>query len=268
MLNKMIDSRVQWIQKLTIAASIALFAPIAALASPGVISAEAVTSDALLQKQSEIDAYVFEQHKEDLAKQGIQVTNTGPVGDKVEIGILDYTDEKAKYLYDIFGTELVKVVEGQQAVLLGSPIASTEGSSSVNNNAVGTTSVTSDALLKKQSEIDAYVFKQNKEDLAKQGIQVTNTGAVGDKVEVGILDYTDKKADYLYNLFGTELVKVVEGQQAVLLDNSAPLTTTTTASVNEAGQSNSQFVPWIIALVVVAIGAIALFSRKLRVSRK
>jgi hypothetical protein len=174
MLNKIIDSRTQWIQKLTIAASIALFAPIAAFASPSVISAEEVT----LQAKS------------------------------------------------------------------------------------------NDALLQKQSEIDAYVFEQHKDELAKQGIQVTNTGAVGDKVEVGILDYTDKKADYLYNLFGTELVKVVEGQQAVLLDNSAPLTTTTTASVNEAGQSNSQFVPWIIALVVVVIGAIALFSRKLRVSRK
>jgi hypothetical protein len=260
MFNKMIESRTQWIQKLTIAASIALFAPIAALASPGVISAEAVTSDALLQKQSEIDAYVFEQHKEDLAKQGIQVTNTGPVGDKVEIGILDYTDEKAKYLYDIFGTELVKVVEGQQAVLFGSPVATTEGSSI----AVGTTSETNDALLQKQNEIDAYVFEQHKDELAKQGIQVTNTGPVGDKVEVGILDYTDEKADYLYNLFGTDLVKVVEGQQAVLLD--APLTPT--ATVNEAGSSMSQYVPWIIALVVVVLGAFALFSRKLRVSRK
>jgi arginine repressor len=265
MLNKMIDSRTQWIQKLTIAASIALFAPIVAFACPGVISAEIVqpqakSSDALLQKQIVIDAYVFEQHKEDLAKQDIQVTNTGVVGDMVEIGILEYTDEKAGYLYDIFGTELVKVVEGQQAVLFGSPVATTEGSSI----AVGTTSETSDVLLQKQSEIDAYVFEQHKDELAKQGIQVTNTGPVGDKVEIGILDYTDEKANYLYSLFGTELVKVVEGQQAVLLD--APLTST--ATVNEAGSSMSQYVPWIIALAVVVLGAFALFSRKLRVSRK
>ncbi len=149
MINKLIDSRTQGIQKLLIAASIALFALLATIANPGISGAEEVhaqtsTNGALLEKQSEIDAYVFEKHADELAEKGIHVTSTGPVGNVVEIGIADYTDEKADYLYGIFGQELVKVVEGQQAVLL-------------DNETVNTTSVGKTASEEAGSSTSLYV---------------------------------------------------------------------------------------------------------------
>jgi hypothetical protein len=150
MFNQLIDLRTQGIQKLLIAAIIGLFAVTATIASPSISRAEAVqsqtvTNDALLQKQSEIDSYVFEKHADELEKQGIHVTNTGAVGNVVEIGITDYTDEKANYLYGIFGKDLVKVVEGQQAVPL-------------NNNVVSTTSVGSTTTDEAGSSASQYVL--------------------------------------------------------------------------------------------------------------
>lgn len=74
---------------------------------------------------------------------------------------------------------------------------------------------------KKQLEIDRYVFADHVKEIADKGITVTNTGVVGDYVEVGITPYTEANANYLYDLFGKDLVKVVEGQQAVTLDTTA-----------------------------------------------
>lgn len=75
--------------------------------------------DELTQKQSEIDQYVFEKHAKDFTDKGITVTNTGVIGDSVEVGILPFNEANAKYIYDIFGKDSVKVVEGVQAMTLG-----------------------------------------------------------------------------------------------------------------------------------------------------
>jgi hypothetical protein len=75
-----------------------------------------------------------------------------------------------------------------------------------------------DVLSKKQMEIDQYVFEQHQEELEKMGIIVTSTGVVGDVVEVSITPYDVKNADYLYELFGKDMVSVVAGEQAVPLE--------------------------------------------------
>jgi len=75
-------------------------------------------NSAVFQKQSEINQYVFEQHKQEIGAKGFTVTHTGPMDAYVEVGITPYSEENAKYLYGIFGGDMVKVVEGQQAVLL------------------------------------------------------------------------------------------------------------------------------------------------------
>ncbi|HYE83030.1 MAG TPA: hypothetical protein VEG39_12800 [Clostridia bacterium] len=80
---------------------------------------QVTVQDELTKKQSEIDQYVFEKHAKDFADKGITVTNTGVIGDVVEVGITPYNEENAKYIYDIFGKEDVKVVEGIQAVTFG-----------------------------------------------------------------------------------------------------------------------------------------------------
>ena len=75
----------------------------------------------LLALQSKIDQYIFVDHVQDIAQAGFKVTNTGPMGDYVEVGILPYTEENAEYLYQLFGRKKVKVVEGVQAYLLPLP---------------------------------------------------------------------------------------------------------------------------------------------------
>ncbi|MBD2869920.1 hypothetical protein [Paenibacillus arenilitoris] len=116
-------ANVNWAAKVVIAASIA-FVPVVASPAVGHVQAAAeqsldgYASKELKELHAKVDAYVFVDHAEELAAEGIQVTNTGPVGDYIEIGILDYSEEKAAYLGDAFDSPLVKVVEGIQAVTL------------------------------------------------------------------------------------------------------------------------------------------------------
>jgi len=83
------------------------------------IQIESVSNeDALTQKQNEIDEYVFQTHKEELEKKGIIVLTTGVIADAVEIGIEPYNAENANYLYEIFGEDMVRVVEAEANVPL------------------------------------------------------------------------------------------------------------------------------------------------------
>lgn len=93
-------------------------------------SDQPVENQALLQKQREIDQYVFEQHKAEIEQHGFKVTHTGQTGEYVEVGITPYSEENATYLYGLFGKERVKVVEGQQAVLMTSDAAANKSSNS------------------------------------------------------------------------------------------------------------------------------------------
>ena len=96
-----------------------VFADTAATDKPVSIQMEQVSaSGPLADKQNEIDKYVFEQHAKDFADKGITVTNTGVMGDAVEVGILPYNQANADYIYGIFGKDMVKVVEGIEASTL------------------------------------------------------------------------------------------------------------------------------------------------------
>lgn len=91
------------------------------------------------KKQLEIDRYVFADHVKEMADKGITVTNTGVVGDYVEVGITPYTEENANYLYGIFGKDLIKVVEGQQAVALNTVSPAAEQAAALTSGPVQTT---------------------------------------------------------------------------------------------------------------------------------
>ncbi len=81
-----------------------------------------VPSD-LLAKQAEIDKYVFDTHASEIVEKGIFVTYTSPADGYVEMGITPYTEENINYLYDIFGTEAVKIAKGVDAILFQSDVA-------------------------------------------------------------------------------------------------------------------------------------------------
>lgn len=82
--------------------------------------------DVLTQKQQEIDLYVFEQYNKDFEEKGITVTSTGVINGYVEVGITPFNEGNANYLYEIFGKDQVRVVEGIQAVTLGASIDNPE----------------------------------------------------------------------------------------------------------------------------------------------
>lgn len=97
----------------------AAFADAGGASDRAAIGMESQSLDPLMQKQQEIDRYVFEEHARDLESKGIMVTNTGVMGDYVEVGITPYNDENAAYLYEALGKQQVKIVEGIQAVTFG-----------------------------------------------------------------------------------------------------------------------------------------------------
>lgn len=75
-------------------------------------------SEELYKKHREIDKYVFEDHADQIEENGFFVTHTGPRDGLIEIGITPFSEESANYLYKVFGSDIVKVVEGQKAVTL------------------------------------------------------------------------------------------------------------------------------------------------------
>jgi hypothetical protein len=101
---------------------------VVSLFTTGIIYAN---SDDMLEKQQEIDKYIFEEHSAELAEKGITVTHTGPLENAVEIGITPYNEENANYFYEIFGTKHVQVVEGVQITTLANGSSTNEISSIV-----------------------------------------------------------------------------------------------------------------------------------------
>lgn len=114
----------RFVKNFAVAICLTLFLTGAAFANAGVSPDTPVSnsdqnvpqiSAELLEKQREIDKYLFETHVKEISDKGIIVTHTGPIGDYVEIGITPYNEANAEFFYETFGREMVKVVEGQQA---------------------------------------------------------------------------------------------------------------------------------------------------------
>lgn len=103
---------------ITVLSSTAAFASTGGMEPAMAGEVQPVQGNALYGKQVEVDRYVFEEHAKELEEKGITVTHTGVVGDVLEIGILPFSEENAKILYEAFGTDALKVVEGKQAVLM------------------------------------------------------------------------------------------------------------------------------------------------------
>lgn len=79
-------------------------------------SASDLISDAMYQKQSEIDNVLFEDRKDEIAQMGITVTHTSAADEYVEIGITPFSEENAAFLSEILGNDKIKIVEGFRAI--------------------------------------------------------------------------------------------------------------------------------------------------------
>ncbi|WP_199620726.1 hypothetical protein [Paenibacillus alkalitolerans] len=267
MTNNKFSVKVSLTKVLIIGGCLAVFSAGAALAAPQNVTVSAaenqqtVTEADLLQKQKEIDEFVFEQGKDEIAKQGFTVTNTGPMDGYVEIGITPYTEAHAEYLYEKFGRDIVKVVEGVQATTL---MATTEAPAPAADQAA------EDALLQKQNEINDFVFGQGKDEIAQQGFTVTYTRPNNGYVEIGITPYNESHAEYLYEKFGRDIVKVVEGEQAVTFSTQAVDQAQAEASANAPAASGASVsLPVVFSVVgAVVLAGLIIAIRKLRLSGK
>lgn len=70
------------------------------------------------------------------------------------------------------------------------------------------------ALYDKQLEIDRYLFADHVKEMEEKGIKVVYTVVSNDCVEIGVAGLTDENANYLYELFGKDNVKVVSAEEA------------------------------------------------------
>ncbi len=94
-------------------------------AIPAAAQIDPVSSE-MYSKQSAIDKYLFEEHKDEIAAKGITVTHTVAGKDFVEVGITPFNKENADFIYKVLGTEQVKVVEGTLAMTYATGAANGE----------------------------------------------------------------------------------------------------------------------------------------------
>jgi hypothetical protein len=213
----------------------------------------------VLNKQRQIDKYLFEDHADDIAVLGFTVTHTAPMDTYVEIGITPFTRENADYLYGAFGSDMVKVVQGEQAVLL------TGEASTLEMLVTDTAADIPQDILDRQAEIDKYLFEDHKDEIAARGFTVTQTSPAETYVEISITPYTEDNANYIYGLFGADKVKVIEGQQAVTLGNGEEQADPMLVSAEETAQASGFPVLVIVlagAAVIVCVTAVMLARRK------
>jgi hypothetical protein len=171
------------------------------------IQIESVNSE-LLDLQSKIDKYIFDTNAKELEEKGFSATYTAPVDNYIEIGITPYSEKNADYLYDVFGKDQIKVIDGQAAVLYAT--------SEVAEMATTGVAEVDEETLALQEEINKIVFENNLEKITEKGITVTHTNPIDGGIEVGINPFNQENADFIAELIGKDNVKVVEGIPAEL----------------------------------------------------
>lgn len=227
----------------------------------------AVVDEDLAKKQEEIDHIVFDTNSKEIKEKGFTVVSTGMINKFVEARIEPYNEENAEYLYSILGRDMVNVVDGKEAALLGTDEVSPDvdlSSPSFSATAID------ENILNKQRDIDQYVFDQYKDEIAEKGFEVTHTGTFQNYVEIGIMPYNAENTEYLYNIFGRDIIKVVEGRQITTMVGEeevqeAELYVTTTAVKEE--KSNGLTLPLLI-VAVCALGGVAILSTRKKANYK
>lgn len=81
-----------------------------------------------------------------------------------------------------------------------------------------------EALNAKQAEIDQYLFTDHAKDIEAKGILVNYTAVSEDAVEIGITPFNEENANYFYDIFGKDGIKVVEFDQSVIYETTVAMT--------------------------------------------
>lgn len=121
------------------------------------------------------------------------------------------------------------------------------------------TSDSENAMMEKQKEVDKNLFEKHLKEIEKKGFTVTHTAPLKDYVEIGISPFTKENADYIYSIVGKDEIKVVEGQQAQLMENAVTTAAVETKDESKSLSSNSLLY---LTIAVAAAGVITLVVRK------
>lgn len=267
--------KLKFIKTLVIGIAVSMFSSTVALAYTNegqqteAQEPQSAVANNLIEKQKQIDKFVFEEQAGEISDKGFKVITTGVVGNFIEIGIMPYSEENAEYLYNAFGNDLVKIVESKQVVTVGTATNSPDNSVS---SAVVLEEEPNEVVLNKQVEINQYVFEQFKDKILEKGFEVTHTAPFKDHVEVGIIPYNEENAEYLYSILGRDMVKVVEGQQVTIMDGQevyydAELYATTAISEDKTKSSRLVLPAVIISICVLCGGAILVTRKKINFRR-
>lgn len=188
--------------------------------SVSVTAVSASVDKELSDLQSKIDQYVFVDHAEDIKEKNFMITNTGVMEGYVEVGILPYSEDNAKFITDVFGTDKIKVVEGVDNIMyaLGNESA-LEGESTKASEPVISDEFDS-AIFDQLDKVNNLLFEVNAAKIEAKGLAIMSTAATATAVEIGILPYTEENAAYIYDIVGKDLISVVEGKEPELMATS------------------------------------------------
>ena len=228
----------------------------------------AVVDEELAKKQEEIEYILFNTNNKEIESKGFKVLSTGMVNKFVEVRIEPYNEENAEYLYDILGRDKVKVV-GEQGSVTETPSDSTDSSES--SPTFSATAINED-MLNKQREIDIYLLDTHKDEIAEKGFEVTNTAPFENYVEIGIMPYNEENAEYLYNIFGRDIVKVVEGRKLTTIGDKGEVQYAedynTTTNSNEYSEKDNMLLLPLLIVSVLALGGVTFLVSKRKVNYK
>lgn len=169
------------------------------VSSPSSVGSEELSEElkVLYSKQAEIDTLLFKDHAKELEEKGIFVNYTGVNVDVIEIGISEYSDDKANFIYEIVGKDQVKVVAFDESIIYASGVAEPavgDGTDEVVDPAVYdkgelyTTTVDPDTAV---SDEDGTTEEKVYKDTDVQ-IQIESTE---DVPEEDVIDYTTTDAE-------------------------------------------------------------------------
>jgi hypothetical protein len=142
-------------------------------------AAQSEENNAMMEKQKEIDQYLFVDHVKDIEDKGFMVNYTGASDTYVEIGISPYTEENADYLYDIFGKDEVKVVEFDQSI-----IYATSGPADVAVTDDATVDTAADDSVSKDDEVSIQIESVEEDTAAPDSEEVYTTTSAQENAEV------------------------------------------------------------------------------------
>ncbi|MBH1940287.1 hypothetical protein I5677_05170 [Mobilitalea sibirica] len=215
----------------------------------------------LIEKQSEIDIYLFKEHVKDIEERGFEVVFTGIADPFIEIGITPYSEENANYLYEIFGKDAVQVVAAEDVMLYTTQIAPDAG---VDNTMSEPRTI--DAVI--DPAPDTPVSSAAGEDMATEDLLKDQMINDEREVQIQITSAEDGNLEDPSVIYQTTAVDTIESDDVIRTVSAE--TNVITGNPEEESTANMLSAPIIILLIAggaAMIGGVIIISNKKKIER-